>query len=328
MLETFQNATQKTHERSHGLSAGACIVCGGELDRNIVNVFDTRFGIAGKYCVRQCSVCKLEQIFPVPLPADLKTFYESYYNFGGESGTVYTRLRELFFQSFLYRLWIRLDGDISFHGRPGSGSLIDIGCNEGRSLRMYAQNGFKVEGLELNEKAAMVARAANFTVHVGDVGHLRPSTLYDVAVLSNVLEHSTDPRQMLLDVHHILSQKGQVWISCPNSRSWLRRAFGTRWINWHPPFHISHFSPETLRNLLRQTGFNTIEMRQATPALWLSMSLIAKVFAKEGQPTRELRNPILIASLLCLVRSLLFPILWIQNRAGRGDCLLLIAEKD
>ncbi len=84
----------------------------------------------------------------------------------GESGTTYTRLRARFLASGVYRLWLALDGDISFHARPGRGRLIDIGCNEGRGLSLYAGNGFAaVEGLETNPVAAAAARRRGFVVH-------------------------------------------------------------------------------------------------------------------------------------------------------------------
>jgi hypothetical protein len=47
----------------------------------------------------------------------------------------------------------------------------------------------------------------------------------------------------------------RVWISCPNSESWLRRTFGRSWVNWHVPFHVSHFSSGTLRQLLAETRY-------------------------------------------------------------------------
>jgi SAM-dependent methyltransferase len=304
-----------------------CLLCGGELEKRVSGLFDTRFGIKGSYEARRCLQCGLEQLSPVPTPAELKSLYESHYNFGGETGTLYTRLRELLFSSFFYRLWIWLDGDISFHGRRGNGRLLDVGCNEGRGLKIYARNGFHVEGLELNETAAAVARQSGFIVHTCDLGDLKPSLAYDVAVLSNVLEHSLDPRQMLLDVGRNLKPGGRLWVSCPNSQSWLRNAFGRFWINWHVPFHISQFSPRTVKDLLEETGFTAIEIDQATPALWVSMSMIAKLFAKEGLPTRKLRNPILVISLLFLMRFVCFPALWFHNRLGRGDCLLVTATK-
>jgi SAM-dependent methyltransferase len=304
-----------------------CILCGSRYERILSGLTDTRFGTSGSYEVHRCRDCGLERTFPVPSLAELKTLYEAQYNFGGETGTLYTKWRERFLMSYLYRLWIRLDGDISFHSRRGSGRLLDVGCNEGRGLQIYTRNGFQSEGLELNELAAIQARQAGFKVQTCLLGDYRPANPYDVAVLSNVLEHSLDPRQMLRDVYRILTSGGKVWISCPNNRSWLRKVFGSSWINWHVPFHISHFSPETLRKLLADTGYANIEIRQITPSLWAAQSFIAHCFSRKGSKTRQLRNPFLTVFLMLFARFLLFPALWLGNRTGRGDCLLVLASR-
>ena len=204
---------------------------------------------------------------------------------------------------------------------------MDVGCNEGRGLRIYARHGLQAEGLDLNEAAAAVAREAGCIVHTCLLKEFNPATPYDVVVLSNVLEHTLNPRQMLLDVHRIVANGGQVWISCPNNESWLRRLFGRSWINWHVPFHISHFSSKTLRGLLTQTGYVQIEDRQITPALWVTHSLIVYFLGKEGRKTRQLRNPFLSLILMMFVRFVLFPVLWLGNRSGHGDCLVAVAAK-
>ena len=308
------------------ISERGCILCGGVTHEVLSGVEDNRFGVPGTYAVHECAACGLEQIDPRPRRDDLKKLYESYYNFGGQRGTVYGRLREKFFASWLYRVWLVLDGDGSFHSRKGSGTLLDIGCNEGRGLQIYERNGFLPEGLELNAKAAGVAREAGFRVYETDLEDFRPTVRYDVVVLSNVLEHSLDPKRMLHDVAGILKPGGQVWISCPNNQSWLRTVFGHAWINWHVPFHIVHFSTSTLRSLLESTGFAGIEIRQVTPALWVASSIIARLFARRGRATRQLRNPLLVAALLILGRTVLSPLLYIGNRSGRGDCLLATAQ--
>ncbi|MGB8475723.1 MAG: class I SAM-dependent methyltransferase [Candidatus Acidiferrum sp.] len=305
----------------------ACLLCRASLEKCVGDLFDTRFGIPGTFEAWRCLNCGLEQIYPAPTSAELGRLYESYYNFGGERGTSYTRLREWFFSSWLYRAWIFLDGDISFHGREGAGRLLDAGCNEGRGLKIYARNGFRVEGLELNPTAAAVAREGGFTVHVGDTTDFTASEAYDVVVLSNVLEHAPDPRKVLNNVRENLNRGGQLWISCPNSRSWLRKLFGRSWINWHVPFHISHFSAESLSRLLVEAGFQTVETRQITPALWVTQSCIARMFAKEGAKNKQLRNPFLTLALMVFSRFVLFPLLWLGNRMGRGDCLLVVATK-
>jgi 2-polyprenyl-3-methyl-5-hydroxy-6-metoxy-1,4-benzoquinol methylase len=304
-----------------------CTICHGLCETSSGGLFDTRFGIEGRFEARKCGGCGWEQIFPAPTPARLKHLYERFYNFGGEQGTLYTTLREWFFSSPLYRRWIRFDGDVSFHARCGSGRLLDIGCNEGRTLRNYAHNGFQAEGTELNETAAAMARQAGFRVFTGPLEHFVPEVPYDVAVLSNVLEHALDPGAMLTSVRRLLKPAGQVWISCPNSRSWLRSVFGRWWINWHVPFHITHFSPHTLQDLLQKSGFRLTETRQITPALWVASSVVARLFARPAKPTRQLRNPFLMFALVLACRALLFPLLYWGNRTGRGDCLVAVAAK-
>jgi 2-polyprenyl-3-methyl-5-hydroxy-6-metoxy-1,4-benzoquinol methylase len=314
-------------ERAKALHKNECVLCGSTLEAVLSSLADNRLGSPGLYEIRRCVHCGLEQTFPTPSISELKELYETYYNFGGETGTRYTRWRERFLFSFLYRVWIWLDGDVAFHQRRGAGRLLDIGCNEGRGLRLYARNGFQVEGLELNETAAAVARKAGLDVHTCLIEEFNPVNGYDVAVLSNVLEHSLDPQKMLRDVHQILAPRGQVWISCPNSRSWLRKVFGPSWLNWHVPFHIVHFSPKVLRQLLTDTGFVKIELNQITPALWVAQSLLVLLFARKGKKTRQMRNTFLTLFFMLFARCVLFPVLWLGNRLGHGDCLLVVATK-
>ena len=305
----------------------SCLVCGAEPGRILSGLLDTRFGTAGTYDICRCNRCGFEQTSPVPTLEILKKLYESHYNFGGATGALYTKLRDWFLMSPLYRVWIRVDGDISFHSRRGSGRLMDVGCNEGRGLPIYARNGYKVEGLEPNDTAAGAARNLGFEVHSCLLEEFQPAAPYDVAILSNVLEHSLDPREMLEEINRILHTGGEVWISCPNSKSWLRRVFGRFWINWHLPFHISHFSTETLQRLLVETGFRAIETGQITPAIWVAQSCIARLFARKGRKNMQLRNPFLTLLLMGVARLILFPLLWLGNRSGQGDCLLVVARK-
>jgi len=310
------------------LPDASCVACGGALTTELDDVFDTRFGIAEAFRIARCARCGLEQTQPRPAPVALAAHYAAHYNYGGEAGTTYTGLRARFLESGLYRLWLALDGDMSFHVRPGHGRLIDIGCNEGRGLSLYARNGFSaVEGLETNPRAAAAARARGFAIHGEALEDFRPAQPYDVAVLANVLEHALDPAAMLRQVARILRPGGEVWISCPNSASWQRRLFGRRWINWHVPFHIVHFTDATLGRTLEAGGFATVEHAQITPALWIAHSTLAALTARRGRPTAMLRRPLPVMGLMALARGVLFPLLWLGNRIGRGDCLIRVARR-
>jgi 2-polyprenyl-3-methyl-5-hydroxy-6-metoxy-1,4-benzoquinol methylase len=307
--------------------SAACLLCGSATNEALAHVRDNRFGSPGEWTILHCPVCALEQTEPLPTLAQLKSLYEQHYNYGGEKGTSYTNWRERFLMGPLYQLMLAVDGDISFHAQKGSGRLLDIGCNEGRGLTLYQRNGFTPEGLELNSVAAAAARARGFTVHEADLSEFRPAHPFDRVVLSNVLEHALNPRAMLADVHRLLVPGGEVWISLPNSQSWMRKIFGRDWINWHVPFHITHFSETRLAMLLDEAGFDVVSRRQITPALWVAQTVIAKIFSGAPDQPQQLRQPVLVAWLMLVARGLCWPLLWLANVTGHGDCLVLKARK-
>jgi SAM-dependent methyltransferase len=305
----------------------SCFLCNGPVSLVYRDLYDTRFGTDRLYSVYECGSCRCGQLMPSIGIGELKELYRRHYNFPGRGDAAYHRIRSRFLGSFFYRFWLRIDGDISFHLERGVGRLLDVGCNEGRGLRIYRNNGFTVEGLELNERAAAAAAKQGFTVHTTPLEDFSPEERYDVVVLSNVLEHSLDPRDMLARIRRLLKPGGQLWISCPNNRSWLRRLFGKNWIHWHVPFHRFHFSRPSLEGLLAAQGFSVAEVRLRTPALWASHSLIAWLFARRGRATTRLRNPRLLVALMTAFRGLLCPLLWLGNRLGTGDCLAVKAKK-
>jgi SAM-dependent methyltransferase len=328
-LETYAEPLGASERSSPARSDSVCLLCGGSLSEVTARaLYDTRFGIPAYWDVHKCGRCGLEHLHPSPSPSDLKQLYERYYNFGGEKNTRYTRLRDLFFSSALHKWWAALDGDISFYSETGAGRLLDVGCNEGRGLGVYAANGFSVEGLELNTAAAAEARKRGFVVHTELLENFRSDKPFDVIVLSNVLEHASDPAAMLRDVRRLLCPGGEIWISCPNARSAMRTLFGNRWINWHIPFHIVHFSPATLESLLRRNGFDQVSTHHISPALWVAMSGIAALFARPGKANRQLHNPALVLIFMLLARVVFFPVLWLANITGRGDCLLVTATRN
>ena len=79
--------------------------------------------------------------------------------------------------------------------------------------------------------------------------------------------------------------------------------------------------------MLRELGFEIQIIRQESPALWMAQSIIARLFARPGVPTKQIRNPFLVASLMLIIRCFIFPVLWLGNLADRGDCLVIEARK-
>jgi SAM-dependent methyltransferase len=305
-----------------------CGMCGQGCRLLLDGLCDDRFGAPGAYAILKCGNCGLEQTWPRPSEGELKGLYERFYNAGVTPHSVYQGLRERFLASGLYRLWLKWDGDMSFHGCRGAGRLLDVGCNEGRGLSLYADNGFQVEGLELNEAAAALARRRGFRVHTAPLAQFRPQEPYDVVVLANVLEHAWDPLVMLAQVRRLLRPGGEVWISCPNAASLWRRVFGRAWVNWHVPFHLWHFSSQTLQELLDSANFSIIDNKTFTPALWVTHSICIKLSRKEGGRNRLIRCAPLIALMTLSIKLFVLPFFHNINRQMAGDCLIIVAKSN
>lgn len=304
-----------------------CLLCGSNVKIVLEDIFDTRFGIKGYCDVAQCKSCGLEQLLPKSENNELVELYKKHYNYVDNENKGYKSLRQQFLSSLFFDIWSRIDGDITFQSVKGKGRLLDVGCNEGRGLEIYQKNGFDVEGLEINSVAASVARSKGYKVHIESLENLQAAEPYDVVVLTNVLEHSLSPRDMIKNINKLLSPGGQLWISCPNSQSWYRSLFGKYWINWHPPFHVSHFSGKSLTKLLVENGFEICVIKNETPALWVTQSVISYLFASPGKITKQLRYSILVGGVMLFVRLIYFPVLWLGNFMNRGDCLVVVAEK-
>lgn len=88
---------------------------------------------------------------------------------------------------------------------PSGGTVIDIGCGEGRVSRLVAGRAKFVLGLDNNPdhiaRAEMAQNPANVSFRIGDARTL--SGRFDVAIVSHVLEHLDDSDKFLTDVRTI-----------------------------------------------------------------------------------------------------------------------------
>jgi methionine biosynthesis protein MetW len=126
----------------------------------------------------------------------------------------------------------RLMGDIIEAGS----SVLDLGCGDG-ALLAYLVETLQVEsmGVDLSSQAVDRARNRGVQARVADIARADfcPSQPYDYILLSEVLEHLTDPEELLLRLKGI-ARKGLL-VSIPNSGFWpyrLRLLFGRFPVQW------------------------------------------------------------------------------------------------
>src|SRR5262249_33676247 len=127
--------------------------------------------------------------------------------------------------------------------------------------------GWQVTGIELSESSVRIARDAGFDIRTAPLGAIGfPPNSFDLITMNHVLEHVTETRIFMREIHRILASDGLLFISLPNVLAWkfyLRR--GSYAWTFHKDHYI-HFSVNTLPRFLKRYGFEVIEI---TTSRWL-----------------------------------------------------------
>jgi hypothetical protein len=144
-------------------------------------------------------------------------------------------------------------------------TLIDVGCSNGSFLRHAVDGagaGATSYGVEVSEPNAAAARRAGVRVE---------STLQDVPRDSVVtFWHSAEhlPIALLVDLVDQVRERSNatatILICVPNGASAQYRVLGDRWTYYDPQAHVSQFTPDSLRILMRRADWEPI-MRFSTP---------------------------------------------------------------
>lgn len=138
-----------------------------------------------------------------------------------------------------------------------TGTFLDVGSSVGILLSVAQKRGFTVKGVEVSEWASEFARnEKGLDVVTGKLedAHFANNS-FDVVVLNHVLEHIEFPHTTLKEIFRILKNDGLVVINVPNAGSLLAKIKGTKWTPLYPEDHRWHFTPNTLKQLFKTTGF-------------------------------------------------------------------------
>lgn len=158
----------------------------------------------------------------------------------------------------------------------GESAVLELGCGEGGTgqAALAAGKAGRYVGIELNPAAAAVARGRLTEVIEGDVESLDMAALegrFDALIISEVLEHLTDPWRVLRDLAPCVRPGGQVFASSPNVSHWkvvrslVRGRFDYEESGVMDRTHLRWFTPATYRQMLEQAGLNVVSLEPLTP---------------------------------------------------------------
>ncbi len=140
-----------------------------------------------------------------------------------------------------------------------SGRMLEIGCATGFLLDEARRIGWEVYGLDLSSWAVRFAREKlNLKVEdksLEEVGFT--PNYFDAVIVSDVIEHLSDPQKTLQEIRRVLKPTGIIYISTPDIDSLLSKILKARWWGIQQA-HLYYFSKKTLSRLLDSSGFKVI----------------------------------------------------------------------
>jgi SAM-dependent methyltransferase len=151
-------------------------------------------------------------------------------------------------------------------GVPRVGSVLDVGCGSGGTLKAFEKLGnWALYGLDIDDRNLPSLRAMRGFRDLYTCSPAEVSEQFNIITLVHSLEHFPCPGETLKNLQRGLSADGCLLIEVPNAAA--------NPFDYVVADHLTHFTPETLAYLVRCAGFHV----QCVATDWVSkeISLVA-----------------------------------------------------
>jgi 2-polyprenyl-3-methyl-5-hydroxy-6-metoxy-1,4-benzoquinol methylase len=229
-----------------------CLICGSSEFENFLECTDY-FLSKENFTIVKCLECGFLFINPRPFPEELSRYYDSP-DYISHSGTnkgfvnfIYKKIR-----SYTHSKKVKLVTKLA-NGK----SILDVGCGSGELLHLFKMNKWETIGIEPNQSAREFAKST-YNINILDENELSsiPSHSKDTITLWHVLEHVSGLNERMLELKRILKKDGKLLIAVPNRISFDAIYYGKYWAAYDVPRHLYHFSPDTIKKLLKKHEFS------------------------------------------------------------------------
>lgn len=267
------------------MNSRSCAICSGD---SASQVFDQAMhSIAGigdigyHHKIHVCDQCGFVFASPLLADAQILRYYEFFSNYeqhqsGGklpdESKAMVQRQVDLLTARF----------------QPGyRGRALDIGCSLPYALSLLKEQGWSVRGLDPSDWCIQKAKELyGVEVHKGFISPEMSKSQgpVDAIILSHVLEHLVYPHQALAIIRDTLADDGVLYIEVPNL---MDNNHLTGYFTFE---HVNFFTPTSLTNLARSSGFEIETLSLFDNAQYKSAYPVIAATLRKTSHTFELVN--------------------------------------
>jgi SAM-dependent methyltransferase len=306
----------------------SCLVCRSEAGGTFfLSAGDNLNLTPGKFHLICCPECGLVSIHPLPSNKELKKYYPLDYcsreNLAPTNSPSYwiNQLEKLLRHILYQKETMHLKKLVNRGGK-----ILEVGCGKGELLALFKARGYEVYGIELLPELVQSARERfGLEVQEGDFLYSHyPSQFFDLVIFYHVLEHLPQPNLGLLEAKRILKRGGFLLLQLPNILSFQCKIFKGRWFALELPRHLYHFSPKTIKLLLKHAGFELVRLSHFSlrnNPLILASSLFPRLnYHRVQQSTAKIKL------LYFLIASILIPFTTLESMVGRGATITITAQ--
>ncbi|VUD40304.1 Ubiquinone biosynthesis O-methyltransferase [Thalassocella blandensis] len=157
--------------------------------------------------------------------------------------------------------------------REENARVLDIGCGAGNLLllmKKYGKKTWQLHGNDLNTDALMSLKNMGIMVHACDYRDIPLSNYFDLIILNQVIEHFSDPRDLVDVCAKLLKPNGYIFIETPSSDGLDFKIFRSGvWGGYHIPRHFYIFNESNLSLMLKDYRYTVTKVDYLTsPAFW------------------------------------------------------------
>ena len=144
---------------------------------------------------------------------------------------------------------------------PTRANVLDIGCGMGGNLIAFRFAGHDVHGCDYGDAYAGRGRELGLDIRTGGVDAVQAAGPFDLIILSHVIEHVTQPIDLMTHVASLLKPGGICFIEVPGLMN-LQQWYAGDILEYLQNAHRWHFTQATLEAVLHRSGLRVREADQ------------------------------------------------------------------
>lgn len=165
-----------------------------------------------------------------------------------------------------------------------TGRLLDVGFGAGTFLLAAKEQSWETYGIELSPLAVEQAKKNGLgkVVHGDFLEAPFERGYFDVIVMSELIEHVTDPHAYVQQACRLLVPGGLLYLTTPHGRGISGRLLEETWSVCSPPEHLHLFSKRSMHRCLAANGFDAIRIESRTVHPHELVQWVARPFRQNG----------------------------------------------